>query len=188
MALKLHFGLGERGDDSDDPESIKFNFHVKNYAHAKFEGVTQVDTDSLSVESGAKLVIPTLETLESLSLTGENSQLSLLNLDIVGDVTIDGSGSFLMIDDLKLGGKLSVLNGGVLYSNPTSSTEEHLLKVEAGEVCIDSTSKIDVSGRGYLAGYTKGVDGPTTEGGATTYRGGSYGGIGHSHSSDSVYR
>ena len=132
---------------------------MKNYAHAKFEGVTQVDTDSLSVESGAKLVIPTLETLESLSLTGENSQLSLLNLDIVGDVTIDGSGSFLMIDDLKLGGKLSVLNGGVLYSNPTSSTEEHLLKVEAGEVCIDSTSKIDVSGRGYLAGYTKGVDG-----------------------------
>jgi len=56
----------------------------------------------------------------------------------------------------------------------------------AGEVLVDASSKIDVSGRGYLGNYTLGN---TTTGGATGTSGGSYGGLGCSDggSANAVY-
>ncbi|MBM4025373.1 MAG: hypothetical protein FJ280_08190, partial [Planctomycetes bacterium] len=71
---------------------------------------------------------------------------------------------------------LSLLNGATLTHQATTADTEYSLAISVnGSVVIDSSSKIDVSGRGYLPGRTIGN---TTEGAAVGQAGGSYGGLG----------
>ncbi|MBM4083452.1 MAG: right-handed parallel beta-helix repeat-containing protein, partial [Planctomycetes bacterium] len=71
---------------------------------------------------------------------------------------------------------LSLLNGATLTHQATTANTEYSLLVSVnGTLAIDATSRIDVSGRGYLPGRTVGN---TTRGAATWGSGGSYGGIG----------
>ncbi len=71
-------------------------------------------------------------------------------------VAIDGPHSFRSVQ---------VINGGVLTHTANTTTQTHKLDLTVAEqVIVDATSKIDVSGKGYLPGRTTGN---TTEGGAT---------------------
>ena len=82
-------------------------------------------------------------------------------------VTVDGSHSF---------NSLQLTNGGVLTHPATTASQEHSLKLSiAGDLVVGTNSAIDVSGKGYLPGYTLGN---TTLGASVGYAGGSYGGLG----------
>jgi len=73
-------------------------------------------------------------------------------------------------------GALSLANGAVLTHQPATAAQEYSLSLTVtGDLLVDGTSRIDVSGRGYLPGYTLGN---TTNGAASFTAGGSYGGLG----------
>ena len=96
-------------------------------------------------------------------------------------VTLDGTHSF---------GMVHLLEGATLtHSAATSDTEYQMEIIISGELKIDSTSSIDVTGKGYLPGYTIGN---TTEGGATgdtesDGSAGSYGGLGGGETTNWTY-
>jgi RHS repeat-associated protein len=70
----------------------------------------------------------------------------------------------------------SLLGGAVLTSLASTATQMHKLEVEiADTLSVDASSKIDVTGKGYLAGRTTGN---TTVGGTVGASGGSFGGRG----------
>lgn len=80
---------------------------------------------------------------------------------------------------------LTVVSNTTVAHPPCTATESFSLWLMVGDgLVIDSTSKIDASGRGYLAGRTSGN---ATKGAATGRSGGSYGGLGHSGSPSWVY-
>jgi len=96
------------------------------------------------------------------------------NIRVVGTtLTVNGYHRFKNID---------LLQNATLTHSETTLTTEYGLDIEAWTITVDSTSKINVDGRGYLGGMREGNDctGQTignTNGSA--YRsGGSYGGLG----------
>ena len=85
-----------------------------------------------------------------------------------GSYTIDGSHAF---------GSLELLDGAVLTESASTETQAADMDLTITDaLTIDATSKIDVSGAGYLYGRT---EGNSTDGGAQNTAGGSYGGIGY---------
>ncbi len=101
-----------------------------------------------------------------------------------GDTTYDGQDIAIDSTTVAIDGPHSfntvyLLGSAVLTHSANTATETHRLDLTVTEeIIIDSTSVIDVSGKGYLAGRTTGN---TTEGGATGRSGGSYGGVGGSY-------
>ena len=82
-------------------------------------------------------------------------------------VTIDGSHAF---------NSVHLVNGAVLTHTANTYNNTHKLDLTVTEqVTVDATSKIDVSGRGYLGSRTIGN---SSDGAATRNSGGSYGGSG----------
>lgn len=75
---------------------------------------------------------------------------------------------------------LALVNNAVLTHSGASTVQTHSLDlVVATQVTVDSTSRIDASGKGYVAGRTTGN---TSTGGSTIRSGGSYGGVGGAES------
>ena len=71
---------------------------------------------------------------------------------------------------------LTLLNGAVLSHLADTTTQTYALNLTVnGMLVVDPTSRIDVSSKGYVSGYTFGN---TTIHGATGYAAGSYGGLG----------
>ncbi|MBN2450843.1 MAG: hypothetical protein JXR77_10670, partial [Lentisphaeria bacterium] len=71
---------------------------------------------------------------------------------------------------------VDILAGALLSHLETTASTVHLLNLSVtGTLTIDADSRIDVTGRGYLEGYT---DGNTTSGAATGRSGASHGGLG----------
>jgi hypothetical protein len=123
-----------------------------------------------------------------------NSESPILVMDSEsvseGDsVLIDGV-EVLMTGALKIA-ELTLVNGATLTTPETTNTQAYRLELDVlGAVTIDSTSSIDVSGRGYLGGYRGGntYAGRTLGNIAGSYRiaGGSYGGLGSLASYDTA--
>ncbi len=111
-------------------------------------------------------------------------------------LTIDGSGTTFVTGDVTAN-TITLTNGGVLTHGNTTTTTVYSLNLNATtSLAIDSSSKIDVTGRGYLGGSSGGNSSPTgrtygntTAGGSTqnnSGNGGSYGGLGGIYSGGSV--
>jgi YD repeat-containing protein len=115
------------------------------------------------VDINANAIFTTPTTISETNTTYEGKDL-LINGTTV---TIDGPHNF---DSVQL------INGAVLTHLANTATQTHLLNLTVTQqVIVDTTSRIDVSGKGYLPGYTTGN---TTQGVATGNAGGSYGGVG----------
>ena len=147
-----------------------------------FTGQTSLSTYSLSVgpnvldAAGQPMDQAYVAALFGSGVTIANSAYDDEALVIYGGTaTINGTHSFQSVE---------ILGGAtVTHSSTTSTTEYRLAWTIAGGLWIDSSSKIDVSTRGYLPGRTYG---DTTAGAATDGGGGSYGGLGGG-SSNQVY-
>src|SRR5262249_21375136 len=98
-----------------------------------------------------------------------------------GDTTYDGmdlliDGTTVAIDGGHPFNSVHIINGGVLTHSAATATQTHKLDLTVAEqVIVDLSSRIDVSGKGYLPGRTTGN---TTAGAATGRSGASYGGLG----------
>ncbi|ABQ27183.1 Ig-like domain-containing protein [Geotalea uraniireducens] len=101
-----------------------------------------------------------------------------------GNLTIDNS-VVTVAGAVNVSGVLELKNQSVLSHYVATTTSQWKLEVTAGSVTVDATSKIDVSGKGYLGGWRGGNNtntgrtlGNTTDGGSVYTNGGSYGGLG----------
>jgi hypothetical protein len=137
-------------------------------------GMNLVFQNSLSVSGSSQFTTDaTLMVSGSVAVTVAGMLTASQELDVDGSMTIDGA--------ITAGGRivapaLSVTNGGVLTSLSATTTSVYSLELQvAGTLSVDATSKIDVSGRGYLWGRTTGN---TPLDPATVHSGGSYGGSG----------
>jgi len=96
----------------------------------------------------------------------------------VGHLLLDGAGVMAAAEhDMPISAdRVDLLGGALLTHQAATAAQEYALRLSvAGALTIDSTSRIDVSGRGYLPGRALGN---TTVGAATGRAGGSYGGLG----------
>jgi hypothetical protein len=90
------------------------------------------------------------------------------------DILIDGA--TVAIDGPHAFNSLLLTNGAVLTHSPCTATETHKLDLTVTNALVVSTnSRIDVSGKGYVAGRTTGN---STNAAATGFGGGTYGGSG----------
>lgn len=112
------------------------------------------------------------------TITADNYAYDYTHLVVDGDtVVIDGEHHFL---------SLSLINGAVVRHLPTDTADVHRLVLHARDfVRIDPTSRIDVSGLGYLGGARGGsasllgrTEGNSVVGGSEPGAGGSHGGRG----------
>jgi hypothetical protein len=120
------------------------------------------------VTPGTDLVI----TNSSLTLNG--------GITVPGNLALDGS-NVTVAGAVNVTGTLTLQNGSVLSHYGATTTDIYNLKVTAASVTIDTTSKIDVTGKGYqggLQGSNGRTYGNTTTGGSQSSAGGSYGGLG----------
>lgn len=117
----------------------------------------------------------------TMMVAGKARVSTLDRMVIDREIVIDGS--TLVIGYLDAD-EVSLRNGGLLTHQSTTTLAGYRLEVGATtSVTIDATSRIDVSGRGYLGAYSGGNNssfGRTTENvlGSNSLAGGSYGGFG----------
>jgi len=106
------------------------------------------------------------------------------NLVVTGSNTVAETASGAPIQ----ANSVTVANGAVLTHPATTTVQTYSLQLTiTNNLLVDAASRIDVSGLGYLPGYTLGN---TTNGAATFTAGGSYGGLGAlccNSTSDAVY-
>ena len=107
--------------------------------------------------------------------------------------TIQVNGRTLTIDGVHTFANLVLLNGATLTHSPTTATKVNKLEITVtGTIQVDATSKIDVSGRGFLGGNAPGnplgTRGMTLgfQAGSSGASGGAYGGLGGG-SSNNIY-
>ncbi len=144
------------------------------------------DQDGTPGEAGQDVFTSTFAAIDADTIFATSTTISETNTtyddqDICINATtvaIDGSHDFHSVH---------LLNGAVLTHSANTATQTHNLDLTVvTEVLVDGTSRIDVNGKGYLAGRTTGN---TTTGAATGMSGGSYGGRGggKSGSPNAVY-
>jgi len=119
----------------------------------------------------------------SLKVLGKSRVSCLEQLYVDTELVVDNS--TLLTNEI-YANRILLQNGGLLsHPSATTSNTYRLTLGVVTDLTIDATSKIDVSGRGYLGGGQGGNSGNigmtfgnTATGGSVYYNGGSYGGLG----------
>ena len=115
---------------------------------------------------------------------GSGAYLSVNNLQVPGNLTIDGQDASLEVKDLSVTGSLNLLNGAILQSHSSTSSDYYGLSINASSITIDGTSRIDVNGKGSPRGYRWSDQGPRSVTSSENSSAGSYGGYGNRGNSD----
>ena len=128
----------------------------------------------------------------------DDSKLTLAgDLSLPGDLTLNNS-QLTIAGALSVVGNLNLANNSILTHPGATVSSQYRLAIQAANIVIDGTSKIDVSSRGYLGGWRGGNNSgigmtknlttnvPTTVGGSAGSNGGSYGGLGGLYSTWNV--
>jgi hypothetical protein len=144
----------------------------------------------------------------SANMTLTDSTVSVADTALVAGNAAVNNSTLTLKNILRAGGDLTLRNHSLLTHFAASTTDTSRLDITAVGIDIDTSSKIDVSGKGYLGGFQRGddpfsyrryldyynevyvtapgengvptgrTDGNTTLGGSTAGSGGSYGGLG----------
>ena len=101
-----------------------------------------------------------------------------------GSLTLNGQDASLEVNDLSVTGSLNLLNGAILQSHSSTSSDYYGLSINASIITIDGTSRIDVNGKGSPRGYRWSDQGPRSLTATEDNSAGSYGGYGDSGNSD----
>ncbi len=161
----------------------------------EYVSVTVRENARFTVQSDLRTEVPLTLTDATLTVSGGLTIPGDLNLTrstgrqrrSAGAGGCDLNGSYLEVAGaLQIDGDLSLSESSVLTHSAATTGSEYRLEVRAQNVTIDGTSRIDVSGRGYLGSYQGGNNsyyartlGNTTSGGSYQGAGGSYGGWGN---------
>ena len=163
--------------------------NLRSIANPVTSVINQYDLTNRLVSSLSSAEIAQSDTIVPINvdttIEENNSQFDGKTLQVNGRIlTLTGSHTFA---------NLSLLNGAVLRHEPTTSTKLNKLELTiTGALQIDATSRIDVSGLGFLAAGRPGN--PFPNGGMTlgfqqgsgSLSGGSYGGLGGSGSNSTA--
>jgi hypothetical protein len=153
------------GDEDTDGDGIPDGEEVVPGTDGFITDPRNPDTDGDGLDDGAEIAFGTDPTVP-------NDQLDF----VLDGRTVAVSGRLTL-------GSLELRNGSVLTHPGATTTTTPRLDIVVGRLTVDATSRIDVSGRGYLGGWTggNGGDAGRTLGngvGSTERNGGSYGGLG----------
>ena len=175
--------LGLAGQDTatfNDPVVIR---GTGTNARPEHSGMNLVFAQGLIVSGSGQLATDAMLTVaDSLAVKTGGGVTAVQELNIAGPLTVDGAA---VAGGQIVASSVSVTNGGVLTSLSASTTVTHTLDLQVtGTLSVDTTSRIDVSGEGYLYGRTTGN---TTVGAAIGGSGGSYGGTGGGGASNAAY-
>ncbi|MFA4917603.1 MAG: hypothetical protein WC560_13160, partial [Syntrophales bacterium] len=88
-----------------------------------------------------------------VSILGKARLTSLDRFAVSDELLIDGS---TLVTNAVTADKLTIRNSGLMSQWRTTTSQEFKLDLSIGTLSIDSTSKIDVSARGYLGAYQSG--------------------------------
>ncbi len=172
-----------------------------SYAQVLVEGgATIYMQGGFSPDNDMVLDGSTLTVDGSLAVPGN---LTLINsvLSVSGEMSVSGAltmdnGDLTLIDSLIVSGAITLNNGSVISHYAATTDTQYMLNIEVlnSKITIDATSKIDVSGRGYLGarqgdntGTCGRTFGNTNEGGSCYPSGASYGGLGGKTGHNNVY-
>ena len=133
----------------------------------------------------------TTQSAADVSISGKGTAASPYVVSTGRYGTISISGSYVVFDGLVAAGTISLTNGSVMTHKATGLNGAERLDIQATTIAIDGTSRIDVSGRGYLGGLKGGNNSNSgrTNGnvaGSTAYNSGSYAGLGGAYSGVTV--
>ena len=128
-----------------------------------------------------------------MTIQGKARLLISDRLVVVNELVVDNASLHTDNNDVTAD-RIIVKNGGyITHLNATTTATYQTVLNATTFLAIDSSSKIDVSSRGYLGGYSGGNSssngrtyGNTTTGGSYYSGGGSYGGVGGTYSSHAV--
>ena len=126
-------------------------------------GSNTVSASGTGVLASALTVVMTTNTLIATGNTAYDGQ----NI-VVSNCTVTANGPHTF-------NSLRVIANGVVTHTAATNAPSVLQLTVSGNLLVDATSKIDVTGRGYAGGFTVGN---VTNGAATGLAGGSYGGLG----------
>jgi hypothetical protein len=121
-------------------------------------------------------------TFDNLWVRGQAQVITEDNVVVLGELELDEG----LLSVTNISANTIALENNSEMNHPTSSlTNEYHIVIATNQFSIDETSKIDLSGKGYLGGWSGDNDsllgvtlGNTITGGSDIYSGGSYGGSG----------
>ncbi len=156
------------------------------------------DYGQVTVSGGAKTSVSAdISFDQDVTFAGSNLAFSG-GITSTANLTLDGS-MVTVNGPVNVANSLTLKNGSLLTHSATTATTAYKLDVSAGTITLSDTSKIDVTGRGFLGGqvsgntayygmtYNPATQGPTTTGGSCAAVGGGYGGPGGAGSSNPLY-
>ncbi len=174
------------------PTSTETNSYVTNFAYDPVSNLLSVITPTTGVFNtydAANRLASSSSTLESAFSTAVvpinvDTTINATNFQFEGQ-TLQVNGRTLTVNGQHTFSNVILMNGAILTHSPTTGTTLGKLDiVVTGTIQIDSTSRIDVSGRGFLGGGQTGnpsaTNGMTVGFQSTNQSGtaGSYGGLG----------
>ena len=134
--------------------------------------VNSIQSQQAFVLSGGVLTVSsTFQGSNALTLSG-----GTLVADRVSAAALTLDRAALIATNIQASSLLVTNSGLITTFSPTATQVYPLVVFVTNAVNVSANSRIDVTGLGYLPGYTTGN---TTVGGATGDSGGSYGGLGH---------
>jgi YD repeat-containing protein len=183
------------------PTSTEVGNFVTTYGYDSVGNLTGILNPTINVfnqyDAANRLIssLSTTETILSNIVVSINTDTTISANDFQFDgKSIQVNGRTLTVNGAHTFANLTLSNGAVLTHSPTSSTMVGKLDITVnGIIQIDSTSRIDVSARGFLgggrAGNPFGNNGMTVGfvQGSLGTSGGSYGGLGGGGSANAVY-
>ena len=137
-------------------------------------GMRLIFEGGLKVEQHARLEVDSIVQLNGGVTVASGGRFeSLGRITATMPVVIDAG---TLVGERIEAPSLELTGGSLLTHAPCIATVTHKLEVNVtGAITVSTDSRIDVSGKGYLAGRTTGN---TTVGASTGFNGGSYGGLG----------
>lgn len=173
------------------PGALKGMKFAPDVTQSRYFTVIDNDATSLRIDpaegdltqaTARGLIYSGVYAFTKVSVLGKG-RLTCFDRFVVDDeLLVDGS---TLVTNNITADKITVRNGGLISQWRTTTSQEFKLELAVGTLSIDTASKVDVSGRGYLGAYQGGnntgtgrTNGNTITGGSSSYSGGSYGGYG----------
>jgi hypothetical protein len=158
--------------DSQAPQLVLANGGFSAGPQTTVAGAAQAL--SVAVHSGANVQFTDLSLVSSGFAVTNSAVTCLGGVEIGGDLSVSGAGAVLAMNwTNSIQRNVAVLSGATL-THSSGATNGVLLNV-LGDMTVDSTSRVDVTGKGYGTGTGPGAGGYNYNGYST---GGGYGGRG----------
>jgi len=133
-----------------EEDNLTLNSSPGNVVGKRYQGIIKLN--SINVIGNSLLITDDIiETTVPFDLLSNGKIIAPIKID--GNYTI--SNKNILLKDVEISGDLNIINNSTITVPNPNKYEFYPLKLKVGgNIYIDSSSKIDVSGKGYVAQYT----------------------------------